>query len=136
MTACQGDSAKASQCPQLRRESPLPPLQPSAAWRVQRKPSKPPIHAATCYVATILAADSVVGAPAQRKPRKRRAEAEVHALTQEELLVEAAETELVNTASLARLIAVEEEVWLSARLRNLGPVSPLPCPVRCLRKGA
>ena len=33
----------------------------------------------------------------------------MRALTQEELLAEAAETELLNTASLARLIAVEEE---------------------------
>ncbi|KAK9842518.1 hypothetical protein WJX81_004063 [Elliptochloris bilobata] len=54
----------------------------------------------------------------QRKPRKRRVEAEVRALTQEELLAEAAETELVNTASLARLIAVEEEVKARAAINK------------------
>ena len=59
----------------------------------------------------------------------------MHALTQEELLVEAAETELVNTASLARLIAVEEEVWLSARLRNLGPDSAVALPLALSKKG-
>lgn len=57
-----------------------------------------------------------LGFGAQRKPRKRRVEAEVRALTQEELLAEAAETELLNTASLARLIAVEEEARTLLRL--------------------
>ena len=60
------------------------------------------------------------GFGAQRKPRKRRAEAEVRALTQEELLAEAAETELINTASLARLIAVEEEARPPLRLAVQG----------------
>jgi hypothetical protein len=45
----------------------------------------------------------------------------VRALTQEELLAEAAETELANTASLARLIAVEEE----ARRGAARPPAPL-----------
>jgi len=63
---------------------------------------------------------------AQRKPRKRRAEAEVRALTQEELLAEAAETELVNTASLARLIAVEEEARCGRCLPNEGLHAPVP----------
>ena len=56
---------------------------------------------------------------AQRKPRKRRVEPEVRALTQEELLAEAAETELLNTSSLARLIAVEEEARPPLRLAAL-----------------
>lgn len=59
----------------------------------------------------------------------------MHALTQEELLVEAAETELVNTASLARLIAVEEEVWLSARLCNSGPVPAAALPRALSKRG-
>ena len=44
----------------------------------------------------------------------------MRALTQEELLAEAAETELLNTASLARLIAVEEEARAPLRPCSAG----------------
>ena len=44
----------------------------------------------------------------------------MRALTQEELLAEAAETELRNTASLARLIAVEEEARAPLRACSAG----------------
>ena len=67
------------------------------------------------------------GSGAQRKPRKRRVEAEVRALTQEELLAEAAETELLNTASLARLIAVEEEARAPLRPCSAGRGALLAC---------
>ncbi len=46
----------------------------------------------------------------QERPKKRVAKADVPMLTQEQLLAEAAQTELENLASLAALQAREEEV--------------------------
>lgn len=48
-------------------------------------------------------------ATARFRPKPRRV-VEDRALTQDEMLAEAAETELENTASLARLLAMEEEI--------------------------
>ena len=54
-------------------------------------------------------------ASARFRPKPRRV-VDDRALTQEEMLAEAAETELENTASLARLLAMEEEIKKRAQV--------------------
>lgn len=60
----------------------------------------------------------------QTRPRKRRQEPVLRILTQEELLAEAAYTEIENLRSLELLQAAEEEVKKKAaviRARHSGP---------------
>lgn len=54
-------------------------------------------------------------AAARHRPKPRRV-VEERALTQDEMLAEAAATELVNAAGLARLLAMEEEVKKRAQV--------------------
>ena len=61
----------------------------------------------------------------QKRPRKAPAKAEVRPLTQEELLAEAAQTELENSASVALLMAAEEEVKARAAVRRGAYAGPL-----------
>ncbi|CAL8468860.1 g8401 [Coccomyxa elongata] len=61
----------------------------------------------------------------QRKPRKAQVKAEYRPLTQEELLAEAAQTELENTASVAALMAAEEEIKARAAARKAKYCGPL-----------
>lgn len=62
---------------------------------------------------------------AQKRPRKAIAKAEYKPLTQEELLAEAAQTELENTASVAALMAAEEEIRARAAVRKAKYCGPL-----------
>ncbi|BDA43159.1 probable vacuolar protein sorting-associated protein 72 homolog at N-terminal half [Coccomyxa sp. Obi] len=61
----------------------------------------------------------------QRKPRKAQVKVEYRPLTQEELLAEAAQTELENTASVAALMAAEEEIKARAAARKAKYCGPL-----------
>lgn len=61
----------------------------------------------------------------QRKPRKAQVKAEYRPLTQEELLAEAAQTELENTASVAALMVAEEEIKARAAARKAKYCGPL-----------
>lgn len=62
---------------------------------------------------------------AQKKPRKAQVRAEHRPLTQEELLEEAAQTELENSASVAALMAAEEEIRARAAVRKAKYCGPL-----------
>jgi vacuolar protein sorting-associated protein 72 len=61
----------------------------------------------------------------QKNRRKPQQKAEYRPLTQEELLAEAAQTELENTASVQALIAAEEEVKARAAVRKAKYSGPL-----------
>ena len=66
----------------------------------------------------------LTGRMLQTRPRKRRQEQQHRPLTQEELLAEAAQTEIENLRSLEALQAAEEEVKERAavkRARYSGP---------------
>eukprot|EP00884_Botryococcus_braunii_P017571 jgi/Botrbrau1/4498/Bobra.0220s0031.1 len=59
------------------------------------------------------------------KPKRKRVEQEYRAPTQEELLAEAAETEILNLKDLATMVAQEEEVKKKSevvKLRHSGPL--------------
>ncbi|KAK9914991.1 hypothetical protein WJX75_003400 [Coccomyxa subellipsoidea] len=61
----------------------------------------------------------------QKKPRKAQVKTEHRPLTQEELLEEAAQTELENSASVAALMAAEEEIRARAAVRKAKYCGPL-----------
>jgi vacuolar protein sorting-associated protein 72 len=65
------------------------------------------------------------GMRAQKRPRKAPVKVEARPLTQEELLAEAAQTELENAASVALLMAAEEEVKARAAVRRGAYSGPL-----------
>lgn len=58
------------------------------------------------------------------RPKKKRKEQPVHHLTQEELLAEAAYTEIANLRSLEALQAAEEEVKKRAAVKRVGYSGP------------
>lgn len=61
----------------------------------------------------------------QAKPKRKRVEQEYRAPTQEELLAEAAETEILNLKDLANMVAQEEEVKKKSEVLKVHNSVPL-----------